>query len=337
MPDVKLNNRSDRRVAQRLDAKRESKREKKLMKSSPNASKYNAKKSRKKGAKKSQIAATTPIASVKPRPITPSSMAMKSLVYQHSVKESSDPEYDSSSATEENSAVDTATKEEPVVESLIIAALKEDLAMETISSITTEEENAVIGEKPLVKTSEDAITKEKLVDKSLIFSSPKEDLVAESLITTVPKEEHVMESISSQEIDNVNHQQDDSSQDKNITAKQEKTQSNELVGSIIQKVAHTSEKDTIQNKEADKELPSTQQFVFPPTAVTNNPVPLSGPTPVSSTKKKNIISRLYKKSVKACDEFITEKIQSIGKVNRIGIVLNESTKPNVSWKKFLKK
>ncbi|KAI7875841.1 uncharacterized protein EV154DRAFT_606777 [Mucor mucedo] len=369
MPEVQLNNRSDRRVAQRFDAKRQSKREKQMMMASPNASKYNAKKSRKKASRKSKIASTTPIASVKPSTPTPSgntsATVEMSLVHQQPAKQSSGQEHDSSFETE----TDLPVQEQAVFE------LEEEQKPKILDeeAFDVEEETLTEGEELLVKALTDTVENEELADES-------------SFIAT-PKEERVVETTSSLENENDNHpvdnkadqKQDDGLSDKIITAQQEEPRSNESAVTV-QKASHASKNDTIQNKQVNKELSPTHSFVFPEAAITNSPavsielptvsptkkknailrlfkrsaahiieknkrvkkellhtkqlvfsrtditnssVASIEPTKESSTKKTNIISRLYKKSVKACDIFINDQIQLIGKANRIGIISNK--------------
>ncbi|KAG2210881.1 hypothetical protein INT47_000035 [Mucor saturninus] len=391
MPDVQLNNRSDRRVAQRFAAKRQSKREKQLMKASPNASKYNAKKSRKKASRRSQVAATAPIASVEPRFTTASSdtsvSVEMSLVHQQPEKQSGGQEHDSSSEIE----TDVSVQEQAVFE------LEEDQEPRTLDDV---KEETFTEEELLVKAPTDTIEKEELADESSVIATPKEELADESSVIETPKEELVVETTSSlvDEKDNhavdkkVNQKQDDGLSDKIITAQQEKPRSNESAVTV-QRTSHASNNDAIQNKPVNKGLSPAQSLVFPETDITNSPVSSIELTAVSPTKKKNailrfykksadhiidknkrlkellhtqqpvfpktdmttssvatidptkvfytktkkIISRLYQKSVKACDEFINEQIHLIGKVNRIGIASNEKSKFKISWRKLLKK
>ncbi|KAI7867616.1 uncharacterized protein EV154DRAFT_488297 [Mucor mucedo] len=375
MPEVQLNNRSDRRVAQRFDAKRQSKREKQMIKASPNASKYNGKKNRKKVSRQSQIATTTPIASVKPRVTTPSgdtSVPVEmSLVHQQPAKQQSGQEHDSSFETETNLPV----QEQAVFE------LEEEQMPEILDEevFDVEEETSTEGE--------DTVEKEVLADKSSIISTPKEELIMETTSSLENEKDN-------QAVDNkVNQKQDDGLSDKNITAQQEEPRSNESADTV-QKSSQASKNDTIQNKQMNKESYPTQWFVFPETDITNSPAVSIELTTVSPTKKKNvilrlfkksaahiieknkrvkkellhtkqlvfskkditnssvasidrtkespakktnIISRLYKKSVKACDMFINDQIQLIGKANRIGIISNKKTNPKKSFKNLLKR
>ncbi|KAG2200958.1 hypothetical protein INT47_003193 [Mucor saturninus] len=88
------------------------------------------------------------------------------------------------------------------------------------------------------------------------------------------------------------------------TAQKERAHSNESVYTTIQKAAHVRENDSIRNMPVNKELPSTQQAVFPETTITDSPVVSVELAKISSANKKSIISHLYKKTVGRSSEKI---------------------------------
>lgn len=310
MPETEFNNRSDRRVAQRLEAKRRSKQEKELIKSSPNASKYNAKKSRKQASQKARILVT--------KPITPPAVTLPASNLSEDIKR------------------ELIIYQEPVIQVNIPIAKEEDLALKELTASEFKEEQAQQIEfavEELSDLNEEAARKTEPSVETLVNTTAKEELVDEVPSNTKDKKEVVIakeEEMVTQEIEtekhagieNFNTKQAVTSPDQTVTLHKEKTPASVAIKNNFLKAIH----DGSQNK-TKQELVPTEPVLMKVEDITVSPI-----------KKKNIVTRLYKKSMKACNQFINEPIQLIGKVNRIGIISNETPKkPKASWKKLLKK
>ncbi|KAG2213877.1 hypothetical protein INT47_001146 [Mucor saturninus] len=172
MPGVQLNNRSDRRVAQRFDAKRQSKREKQLIRR----------------------------LQMQPRITTPSSDTSvpveMSLVHQQPAKQSSGQEHGSSFETEtdppvqEQAVFELEEEQKPKIldeevfdeeladESSVIATPKEELVLETTSSPGSEKDNHAVDNK----------VNQKLSDKNI--TAQQEELRSNESTDTVQKASH---------------------------------------------------------------------------------------------------------------------------------------------------
>lgn len=315
MPTTELNNRSKRRAAKRLESKRRIKQEKKLMKSSPNGYKYNAKKSRRYilyAAQKARVVVIeknhTPIVTVVLPPTVVSediTMAKELLVHNQLV-------------TETNPLVkkDHAPKEQDVIVGDQMVSGSEDAVDEQTLAVETEEFTAEI--KVFLDLSETKVTDTKEEEVPLNLDGEKEDPAVKEITTFINEV--------------------DMTQNEHGISQQDIVQTNVSLETVISLI---NEKKTDKNwidRQESKELDPIPQFVLTETPSTNNSHAASVEDKTSTpAKKKNIVSRLYKKTLKACDQFIEQKINPTGKVNRIGVISDEKSKPKLTWKKLWKK